>query len=192
MNLLDWLHDCMTGCMIETDFYRCSSACFCWESKYCHTHRQHVSNPEVKSKTKLECINSLNDLATKNQVNLIWVPGHTGIHGNERVDELANIAGALDSMGPEPSPLISESIIKQETKSWASDTFDEKWSKKYVNTKAVIKHLKNKIKAPSPTQEATVISYNQCYTGHGPFREHLARMKGADETSCPHCGRGVP
>ena len=71
---------------------------------------QSLQNPEVKSKTKLECINSLNDLAVKNQVTLVWVPGHTGIHGNERADELANIAGALDTMGPEPSPLIFMSL----------------------------------------------------------------------------------
>ena len=57
-----------------------------------------LGNPEVKSKTKLECINSLNYLATKNQANLIWVPGQTN---NERVDELANIAGALDTVHAE-------------------------------------------------------------------------------------------
>ena len=152
---------------------------------------QSLQNPEVKSKTKLECINSLNDLAAKNQVTLVWVPGHTGIHGNERADELANIAGALDTMGPEPSPPISESTIKQGTKSWASETFEEKWhaSKKCANTKAVIKHLKNKIKAPLLQLRKPLLSHTiNTITGHGPFREHLARMKLADETSCPNCG----
>ena len=36
---------------------------------------------------------------------------YKSIHG------LANIAGALDTMAPEPSPPISESIIKQK-KAW--------------------------------------------------------------------------
>ena len=62
-------------------------------------------------------------------------------------------------------------------------------SKKCANTKAVIKRLKNKIKAPLLQLRKPLLSHTiNTITGHGPFREHLARMKLANETSCPYCG----
>ena len=43
----------------------------------------------VKSKLVLECLQCLSELATHNSVQLVWVPGHEGILGNERADEMA-------------------------------------------------------------------------------------------------------
>ena len=43
----------------------------------------------VKSKLVLECLECLSELATHNSVQLVWVPWHEGILGNERADELA-------------------------------------------------------------------------------------------------------
>lgn len=37
----------------------------------------------AKSPKVLECQESLEELATRNKVNLIWVPGHEGHPGNE-------------------------------------------------------------------------------------------------------------
>ena len=41
---------------------------------------QSLQNPAVRTKTKLSCINQINSVAQSNQLALIWVPGHSGIH----------------------------------------------------------------------------------------------------------------
>ena len=61
---------------------------------------QTPQHPGVRTITKHECLNQLNTVAGSNQVSTIWVPGHSGIHGNERPDELAGIEGRLENRGP--------------------------------------------------------------------------------------------
>ena len=63
----------------------------------------------VRTKIKYQCLNQLNTLAGSNQVSIMWVPGHSGIHGNKRADELAGIGGALAPLGPEPPPPVAAS-----------------------------------------------------------------------------------
>ena len=51
----------------------------------------------INSKLVLQCLGCLNELATYNSVQLVWVPGHEGILGNERTDELAK-KGAVNGV----------------------------------------------------------------------------------------------
>ena len=57
---------------------------------------------QVSSAFVEECIGRLNALAEQGRVTLVWVPGHTGIHGNERADELARAGAATPSTSPRP------------------------------------------------------------------------------------------
>ena len=45
-------------------------------------------------------VSNLNTLACANKVNIIWVPGHSGIFGKEGANELVNIEGLLDTVIP--------------------------------------------------------------------------------------------
>jgi Ribonuclease HI len=56
----------------------------------------------LKSKLVLECLECLNELATHNSVELVWVPGHEGILDNERADELAKKGADTHSLDPSP------------------------------------------------------------------------------------------
>ena len=61
-----------------------------------------VGKAEISSILAWECIKALNQLSETNNVALIWVPGHSGIKGNEKADQLAKKEAAGKPIGPEP------------------------------------------------------------------------------------------
>ena len=54
-----------------------------------------------------DCKEKLNKLGTRNMVEIMWVPGHSGVAGNERVDELARTAAK--DVTPGQIPRVSRS-----------------------------------------------------------------------------------
>ncbi|KAL1448474.1 hypothetical protein WDU94_005530 [Cyamophila willieti] len=64
-----------------------------------------------ESKLTWECLETLKLLAKDNHVTLTWVPGHEGIDGNEKADELAKIGTTLPFIGPEPFCGVSTSHL---------------------------------------------------------------------------------
>ncbi|XP_050335810.1 uncharacterized protein LOC126762809 [Bactrocera neohumeralis] len=72
-----------------------------------------ISSYETKSLLVEECIGRLNRLSLCNRVHLIWVPGHKGVEGNEKADELARTAAASKMWGPEPSVAVGPHTLKE-------------------------------------------------------------------------------
>ena len=62
---------------------------------------------QITSKLVWGCHQSLTQLARHNRVQLIWVPGHEGIAGNETADQLARTGSEQPFIGPEPACGIS-------------------------------------------------------------------------------------
>ena len=67
----------------------------------------------VKSKFVLDCLEYLSELATHNSFQLVWVPGHEGILGNSRADELAKKGVDTPFTGPEPILGKPYSVVKR-------------------------------------------------------------------------------
>jgi len=63
---------------------------------------------------------ALKTLASFNSVRLIWILGHCGIAGNEKVDMLAKQASSFCFAGPEPSVGKRVSIVYSYISSWAA------------------------------------------------------------------------
>ncbi|XP_018800552.1 PREDICTED: uncharacterized protein LOC108976091, partial [Bactrocera latifrons] len=63
-----------------------------------------IAGPRTKLSIPIgeECIERLNRMSLCNRVHLIWVPGHKGVEGNEKADELARTAAASKMLRPEP------------------------------------------------------------------------------------------
>ncbi|KAJ8918239.1 hypothetical protein NQ315_014109 [Exocentrus adspersus] len=62
-----------------------------------------LRNHKVTSRLLWECWKELSDLARHKRVVLLWVPGHSGIKGNEKADELVRKGLSASYIGPEPA-----------------------------------------------------------------------------------------
>ena len=67
----------------------------------------------VRSKLVLECLGCLDELATLNSVQRVRVPGHEGIVGNERADELVKKSADTPFTVPEPILGLPYSVNKR-------------------------------------------------------------------------------
>ena len=144
------------------------------------------------SKIALSCRNHLASFSRRNNVTVLWVPGHSGIYGNEQADLLANTGSAHEFYGPEPALPVSTSVIKKGIKEWVNDSKELYWRNiNYAShTKSFIKELNVNFDAPLICFERSMI--RNCLaviTGHGPFKIHLQKLKLAEETDCPKCGQ---
>lgn len=87
-----------------------------------------LSSYKISSKLVNQCMTTLENLSEHNDVSLIWVPGHSGIPGNERGDELAGKGSSERFLGPEPAlgNCVSNltRLVKSETEKKHQDMWD--------------------------------------------------------------------
>ena len=77
-----------------------------------------LNKQETKSKLTWECYSNLSKLSERNNVTIVWVPGHSGIEGNEKLDELAKKGAEQQYIGPEPVFGLPMSSLKNSKKEW--------------------------------------------------------------------------
>ena len=70
--------------------------------------------PATHSRLVGQCKEALERVAERNRLRLLWVPGHTGIRGNEIADRLLSLGARSEIAGPEPFVGI--------TKCWTGST----------------------------------------------------------------------
>ena len=136
-----------------------------------------------------ECRDALMQLAMRNEVVLQWVPGHEGIDGNEKADDLAKKGTEMCLVGPDPCCGVSYSCSKGLVRGWLARWKDRLWwttpglrqSKLFVNPYAkesgrLLLLAKGELRILSGM-----------LTGHGPLRKHLSRMGIGPGADCRFC-----
>jgi ribonuclease HI len=75
---------------------------------------------QINSKLVRDCHQSLVKLAEHNRIQLVWVPGHMGIDGNEIPDQLAREGSSHALIGPRPALGTSAKVAKGANRDWMS------------------------------------------------------------------------
>lgn len=151
-----------------------------------------LKNFEIKSKTVLDCYRNLQRLCLHNQVNLIWVPGHRGIEGNEKADELARLGAEGEGLSVHLAPPIQHFKIMRDSISLANA--NRKWREL---TSCKISRIFWPTYNIRKTKFLLSLSRNECriltgfITGHCLVGKHAKRMGHISDSNCRRCDEGV-
>lgn len=149
-----------------------------------------LASANSRSKLVIACRTQIEELNSVNSVNLVWVPGHSSIAGNELADELARDGASHDFIGPEPAIPISKCWVKLQINSWAATQHKQYW-----NSLESCRQTKLYITEPSPrvAKYLTNLSKQNCsllvraLTGHCRLNYHMANIQRADSFVCDSC-----
>ncbi|KAJ8923468.1 hypothetical protein NQ315_010046 [Exocentrus adspersus] len=86
-----------------------------------------ISSARTRSKLVQECGDVLESLDRQKEVGLVWVPGHMGIPGNERADQLARLGSGESPQGPKPILGISRGSINGALSRWTYRRLGMSW-----------------------------------------------------------------
>lgn len=142
----------------------------------------------LESRLVEECVNNLQKLCTKNTVVLCWVPGHSGIEGNEIADELARAGSTSDLIGPEPYCGINWAEAKSRVDQWEhtlriaywEDNLKLRQAKRLVRPFTYKKELIN-------LRKVDIRKIVGFLTGHYYLNYHLNRIQLLRDTECRLC-----
>ena len=118
------------------------------------------------------------------EVVLQWIPGHSGIKGNEAADTLAKRGAAL----PQPDVPVNYETAVQIIKSNIQEEWLNDWARNTTG-RAMYRHMSK----PNPKdlinklqrEEQSIIF--RLRTGHVQLNNHLSRIKKDHPASCPLC-----
>lgn len=145
---------------------------------------------QIKSKTVWGCIQTLNKLGAHNVVHIKWVPGHSGIEGNEIADKLAGIGSSVNLIGPEPYCGLSKCVYKSTIKDWSKNKTKYIWenTQELRHSKEVIPFAsENKTKKLLQLSRSQLKIITEIMTGHGHFNKHLFNIGVSQVDLCRFC-----
>jgi ribonuclease HI len=171
----------------------------CLKRKYQHAKIFIVSDSKASllaleaktftSRLVWECMQTLNMLAVINKVTLMWVPGHSGIEGNEAADQLAKEGGAIPFVGPEPFCAFPRSHQMAAIRLWEDSRKRASWEKMagQRQAKAFLTHSKTYTDKVLQLSKPDLCTLTGILTGHCPVKYHLKNLRKVPEDTCRFC-----
>lgn len=149
-----------------------------------------LSSPQLYSSLVIECIQNLNMLGQHNSLEIMWVPGHSDIVGNDKADELAKKGAELRPIGPEPILPICNALTSNRLKEAANEFHTERW-----RSASICKFGRLMVDKPDQKRAKYLLSLNriqlkkvtEVLTGHCRLNRHLYVQGVKLDDKCPRC-----
>lgn len=148
-----------------------------------------LKSTTYESKIAWNCKQSLKQLASRNKLTLLWVPGHKGIVGNEIADSLAKEGACAPFIGPEPFCGIPKSRIMEEVRKYEKELSAAYWKNVpgQRQAKRLLRPSARYAKLLLELQKSDLRVITGILTGHCSLRYHLCKMGILDSGTCRFC-----
>ena len=148
---------------------------------------QSLESGKSDNQTMSQMTNSISNLMSiyKIKVILQWIPGHSGVQGNESADSLAKTGASL----PQPDVPVSMDTVKKMIRS----NFKEEWLENWTNNNTG-RALYNNMNAPQKKDPINFLvrkdqtTIFRLRTTHVPLNGHLNKIKKDHSAHCRLCG----
>jgi ribonuclease HI len=141
-------------------------------------------SPQIKSRVVLDCVTALQNLSEINTVELIWVPGHSNVLGNEEADRLAREGIDLECYSPEPVLPLPLCVVHSYRKAREIRLFQDWWT----NEAGLLRQNRLFFEGPNPRLSSQLIRLNRTelrivigmFTGHCTLDYHMSHFDSRD------------